>query len=94
MILITRLPTGLLIQRDGAELLIDDAALPSALPTVLRTLLDSSPALAQARLSGYEAGLVVGHQTGAREAEARMQREAEQFAEGLALLQIKAPLAA
>lgn len=95
MINITRLANGaLLIQKDGADILIDTAAIGSALPVVLGSLLENSRAIGAARLEGYEAGLIVGHANGQRELEAKYQKEAEQLAEGLALLNVRAPLAA
>jgi hypothetical protein len=94
MIIITRTPTGLLLMRDTLTIELDTAAIPTALGPLIRELMSDSTALALARREGYEAGPIVGHANGMREAEDRMRREAEQFAEGLALLKMNAPLAA
>lgn len=95
MISISRLASGaILLQKDDAEIIIDAAAIPSALPVVLGALIDQSKAIARARLEAYDAGLVVGHANGQRELEAKYQKEASEIAEGLALLKVSAPLAA
>ncbi len=94
MILITRTPTGLLLMRDTLTIELDTAAIPTALGPLIRELMSDSAAASLARRDGYEAGLIVGYQNGARETEDRIRREAEQFMEGLALLNVNAPLAA
>lgn len=71
MILITRIPTGLLVQKDDAELIIDDAAIPAALPLIIRELIGSGQAVAQARRQGYEDGLQDGRARGMIETEAK-----------------------
>lgn len=62
MIMITKLATALLIQKDTAEIVIDQAAITSALPAVLACLLDNGRAIGQARREGYEDGLRRGYE--------------------------------
>lgn len=93
-IYISRTSTGLLIQRDEVDIVIDQSAIPAALPAIIASLVDSSRAIGAARQDGYEAGLIVGHANGTREAEQRYLREAQEIAAGLALLKVSAPLAA
>lgn len=88
MINITRLSNGaLLIQRDSTELLIDEMAIASALPVVLSSLIDQGRALATARLSGYEAGLIQGRINATIECETSMriaERQADELVQALA----------
>lgn len=95
MITITITPSGgLLLTSGSAEVFIDAPAIHTALPQVIASLVDSSKAIGAARQDGYEAGLIVGHQNGARETEQRYQREAAEIAASLSLLKVSAPLAA
>lgn len=95
MILISRLASGaLLLQKDETEIVIDQAAIGTALPGVLLTLIDTSHAIGQARREGHEDGLTLGYARGVAETEARHQREAEQIAASLSLLRVSAPMAA
>lgn len=61
MIRISHTASALLLHKDGADITIDHAAIASALPAVLATLLRSDPALAQARREAYEQGLAQGY---------------------------------
>lgn len=86
MILITRLPTGLLLQRDDAELIIADAAIAQALPATLAALIDCGRSDARARKEGYEAGLIQGRAQACIEAETALRiaaRQAEDVIEAL-----------
>lgn len=94
MIRITRIPSGLLIQKDDLELVIDERAIDASLGVIIGELIAASTAITAARRSAYEEGLIVGRATGAREERARIEREAEEIASGLALLKTSAPLAA
>jgi len=92
MIMISRLVSGaLFIQKDATEITIDPSALTTALPAVLLTLIESSKALGEATRTGYEMGLIQGHQQGIIEAETRMRIAAR---EGEQLLAVSAALAA
>ena len=62
MIFISKTTTGLLIQRDDTELLIDQSAIPSALGPIIAELITSARAVGEARKQGYEAGLAQGYQ--------------------------------
>lgn len=86
MINITRTASGILVQRDATEILIDLPAVPVALGPVIHELIDSGRACGQARREGYEAGLIDGrerqrieHETSGRIAE----RQAADLAETL-----------
>lgn len=95
MIHISMLPTGsLIIQQDANDILLDQAAIAGTLGPILLILLDHTRALGEARRQGHEDGLTIGHARGVAETEARYRREAEQFAEGLSLLKVPAPMAA
>lgn len=86
MIMITKLAASLLVQRDGAEIIIDLAAIPAALPSVLATLIDSGRAIGLARKEGYEAGLLRGYEQCAieRDTQARIaERQAAELVEVL-----------
>lgn len=81
MIMISRLASGaILLKKDGTEICIDLAAIPTALPGVLLTLVESQKALGLARKQGYEDGLTVGRERGRIEAETA-RRIAERQAE-------------
>lgn len=72
MINITLLPSGaMLIQRDGADILIAHDAIAQALPVALGVLIDNGRAVGLARKQGYEDGLTDGYQRCEREAAAR-----------------------
>lgn len=87
MINITRLASGaILLQRDGTELCIDAAAIASTLPTVIGILTDCARIAGQARMEGYEAGLIVGREQSRIEAETALRiaaRQAEDVIEAL-----------
>lgn len=62
MIYISRLSSGaILLQRDATEITIDAPAVRETLPILISVLVDSTKALAKARLAGYEAGLSQGY---------------------------------
>lgn len=82
MIMITKLAASLLIQKDGAEICIDDQAVARALPAVLACLIDNGRALGQARREGYEAGLTQGYEQ-CRVEQATSERIAERQAADL-----------
>lgn len=84
MILITRTTTGLLVQRDGTEILIDAPAVPLALGPIIHELVDSGRALGQARREGYEAGLIDGRERQRIEAETAARSAARQEADAIA----------
>lgn len=81
MILISRTSTGLLIQRDAAEIAIDASAVPLALPAIIATLIDSGRACGQARREGYEMGLTDGRERQRIEAETHARIETRAQAE-------------
>ena len=82
MINITKLGSGaVLLQKDSTEIVIDQAAITSALPAVIHTLLTTPAALAQARREGYEAGLVQGRIQARIEAETAQRIAARQESE-------------
>lgn len=62
MILITRTTTGILIQRDACEILIDAPAIAVALGPIIHELIDAGRTVGQARREGYEAGLIDGRE--------------------------------
>lgn len=62
MIMITKLAASILIQRDDAEIVIDMAAIPSALPAIIAQLTGCDRAIGQARKAGYEDGLTRGRE--------------------------------
>lgn len=68
-ILISKTTTGLLIQRDAVDILIDAPAVPLALGPIIHELVDSGRAAGQARREGYEAGLLDGRERARIEAE-------------------------
>lgn len=95
MITITKTPAGgLLLTTGSAEVWIEAQAIATALPVIIASLVDTSKALGQARQDGYDAGLIVGHANGTREAEARYLHEAAEIAASLSLIKVNAPLAA
>jgi hypothetical protein len=71
MILITKLATSILIQRDDTEIAIDDRAIRVCLGAIISELVSDGRALAAARRESYEAGLLQGHEQGRIEAETR-----------------------
>lgn len=86
MIMITKLATSILIQRDDTEIVIDDRAITSAMPSIIGALISTGHALALARRESYEAGLNQGyinaeiaHQTSERVAD----RQAQELVEAL-----------
>lgn len=97
MILITRIPTGLLIQRDDVELIIDAAAIATALPLIIRELIDQAHAIADARKDAFENGLTIGRERGMIEAETRYRMEEQRLLdidEQLALKVVRTHMAA
>jgi hypothetical protein len=62
MIMITKLATSLLVQRDDTEIIIDDRAIRAALGAVISELVSDGRALQTARKDAYEAGLNQGYQ--------------------------------
>lgn len=97
MVLITKLPTGILIQRDSAEIILDAAAIAAALPSIISALIDSGRALADARKDAFESGLAIGRERGRIEAETAQRiaaaREVE-LDEQIALAVVRTHLAA
>jgi len=81
MILITRLSTGLLIQKDETDIQIDAAAIPSALPLVIRELIDQAHAIVDARKDAFENGLAIGRERGMIEAETHYRMEEQRLLE-------------
>lgn len=69
MIHITKLATGILVQRDAIELFIDAPAVPLALGPIIHELVDSGRTAGLARKEGYEAGLLDGRERARIEAE-------------------------
>ena len=86
MIYITRTSTGLLIQRDAADIAIDGPAVPLALGPIIRELIDAGRALAAARLDSYNRGLAIGREQSRIEAETRARSQARQEADAIAEL--------
>lgn len=71
MIYITRTATGILLQKDAAEILIDGPAVSLALGPIIHELIDSGRACGEARRVGYEAGLIDGRERALIEWETR-----------------------
>lgn len=87
MILITKLPTGILIQRDDTEIIVEAAAINSALPSIIGSLTGCDRATGQARREGYEAGLERGREQATIEHETSMriaERQADELVQALA----------
>lgn len=86
MIHVTRTTTGLLLQRDATEIVIDGPAVPLALGPIIAELVGCGRAIADARRSGYEDGLIQGRANAAIELEtsARIaERQAHDLADSL-----------
>lgn len=97
VILVTKLPTGLLLQKDGIDLIIDEQAIATVLPAVLRELIDSGKAIAAARKESFENGLQIGRERGMIEAETKYRLEEQRLLEldeQLALKVVRAHMAA
>ena len=62
MITITKLAASLLIQKDGAEIIIDDQAIRAALGPIIHELTSGPHALAEARRQAHEDGLRLGYE--------------------------------
>lgn len=84
MIWISRTSTGILVQRDATEILIDQAAVPLALGPIIAELVDSGRAVGQARREGYEAGLLDGRDRQRIEAETAARSAARAEADAIA----------
>lgn len=86
MIYISKLASGVLVQRDETDIMIADLAVPSTLGVIIASLIDSGKTLANARRESYEAGLLQGHEQGRIEAETRERiadRQASELVEAL-----------
>lgn len=88
MIMISKTGSGILLQRDATEIVIDGPAIAIALGPIIAELIGSGRALANARREGYEDGLTQGYLNAAIEhatSERIAERQAADLVEALAI---------
>lgn len=84
LIFVTKTTTGILVQRDAVDILIDAGAVALALGPIIHELVDAGRAVGQARREGYEAGLLDGRERQRIEAETAQRSAARAEADTIA----------